>query len=723
MRADGHTEQAPAVAAGEAELELRAVGQALWRKRWRILGPTLVVAALAFVAVNLLTPKYRSEARVLIETRENVFLRPEAEKAGERERAVDQEAVTSQVQLALSRDLARTVIDRVKLGERAEFDPVLAGINPLFQPLRLAGLAKDPLRMTPEERVREAYYDRLSVYQVDKSRVIAIEFQSADPELAAAAANAVAEAYLELQRMTRQDQTRAAGRWLGAEIEELRRKVAEAEARVEEFRARSSLFVGTNNTTLASQQLGELNSQLGVARGQKADAEAKARIIREILATGRSLESADFVNSELIRRLAEQRGALRAQLAEQSSTLLDGHPRIKELKAQLADTDRQIRAEARALEDISRVAGGRVEQLTNDLAELKRQAAAANTQEIELRALEREAKAQRDLLESYLAKYREASARDSLGAVPGEVRIISRAAVSSTPYFPKKLPIVLITALATLFICAGLVTTGELMSGQAYGPAAAKLAEVDRAIPVLRELRAQAGELPEIAPAAKSPAGAAPTESPPTADGETPGTPTTGGEIAELAALLRRAGHSGQHVAIVGATRGAGTTLTAIAVARVLSREARVALVDLAFRSPGLAEFAREPGTAGIADLVRGTASYGDIISRDRGSRVHIVPAGRMAEDGEAILASERLSVALDALGRTYDHVLIDAGAAADVGLGALARMGSCAVLVSGRAAAETVGAARERLGAAGFTTVTEFSGMLPDADKAAAAA
>src|SRR6185436_9114430 len=136
--------------------------------------------------------------------------------------------------------------------------------------------------------------------------------------------------------------------------------------------------------------------------------------------------------------------------------------------------------------------------------------------------------AQRDLLESYLAKYREASARDSLGAVPGEVRIISRAAVSNTPYFPKKLPIVLITAFATLFICAGLVTTGELMSGRAYGPAAATLAEVDRAIPVLRELRAQAGELPEIASAARAPDGAAPAERPPTAEAETPDTRMVG---------------------------------------------------------------------------------------------------------------------------------------------------------------------------------------------------
>jgi hypothetical protein len=39
------------------------------------------------------------------------------------------------------------------------------------------------------------------------------------------------------------------------------------------------------------------------------------------------------LNSDIIRRLSEQRAIVRGQLAEQSSTLLDGHPRIKELKA------------------------------------------------------------------------------------------------------------------------------------------------------------------------------------------------------------------------------------------------------------------------------------------------------------------------------------------------------------------------------------------------------
>ncbi len=49
---------------------------------------------------------------------------------------------------------------------------------------------------------------------------------------------------------------------------------------------------------------------------------------------------------------------------------------------------------------------------------------------MQLRALEREAKTERELLESYLAKYREASARDNINAAPPEARIISRASPS-----------------------------------------------------------------------------------------------------------------------------------------------------------------------------------------------------------------------------------------------------------------------------------------------------
>src|SRR5258705_1066160 len=102
----------------DGELDLGALGGALWRKKWRIILPTLVVACVAFAVVQVLTPKYRSEARVLYEGRENIFLRPEADKNGGEHSGADEQAVTSQVQVVLSRDLARQVIQQLKLGER-----------------------------------------------------------------------------------------------------------------------------------------------------------------------------------------------------------------------------------------------------------------------------------------------------------------------------------------------------------------------------------------------------------------------------------------------------------------------------------------------------------------------------------------------------------------------------------------------------------------------------
>ena len=70
----------------DGELNLGSIARALWRNKRSIIGPTLVMAAAAFIGVNLITPRYKSEARVLVEGRENIFLRPEADKAHDRSR-------------------------------------------------------------------------------------------------------------------------------------------------------------------------------------------------------------------------------------------------------------------------------------------------------------------------------------------------------------------------------------------------------------------------------------------------------------------------------------------------------------------------------------------------------------------------------------------------------------------------------------------------------------
>ncbi|MES2600146.1 MAG: exopolysaccharide transport family protein [Pseudomonadota bacterium] len=666
----------PATLAASPELgdiDLRAIWETLVRKRMWIIVPTALAFALSLVAVNMITPRYKSEARILIDGRENVFLRPNGERSEERG-SLDAEAVTSQVQLLLSRDLAREVIKANKLAELPEFDPVLRGISPLKTLLGLFGLGRDPFKMTPEERVLEAYYDRLAAFAVDKSRVMVIEFQSVDPELAARVTNSIADGYLVLQQAARQNQAKAASQWLLVEIESLRKKVADAEARVEEFRSKSNLFVGTNNTTLSNQQLGELNTQLNNARALKSDAESKSRLIREMLQSGKPIEASEVLNSELVRRLSEQRVTLRAQLAEQSSTLLGGHPRIKELKAQILDIDRQIREEAnkisRSLENDARIASARADGLNGSLDQLKRQATSNNGQDVQLRAYEREAKAQRDLLESYLAKYREATTRENIDAVPADGRIISRAIVSNTPAFPKKLPTVLIATLAMLMLTAGYIATGELLRMTVPRPVAA----VRIPMAPLRDTHPQ------------MPAGIL--------------------EIERLAAMLRQGGGASRKITVIGAHQDESVTLVALTLARLLSRGSKVVLVDLAMASPTLAAVSTDPTSPGLTELMQGSASFSEIITKDRLSGVHLVGAGQ--EPGQRqLLQLPRINLAVDALSRAYNYVVLDAGTATDLPASVIAAQAHAVIIPDPAITASARDVMRSQLLASGFVGVT----------------
>ncbi len=454
--------------------------------------------------------------------------------------------------------------------------------------------------------------------------------------------------------------------------------------------------------------MGEVNTQLNNARSMKADAESKARLIKEMLQSGKPIEASEVVNSELMRRLSEQRVTLRAQLAEQSSTLLGNHPRIKELKAQLGDLDNQIRDEAakisRSLESDSRIASGRVDGLITSLEQLKKQATSTNGQDVQLRALEREAKAQRDLLETYLAKYREANTRETIDTAPTDGRVISRAIVSNTPAYPKKLPIVLIATIATLLLSSGVVVTGELLRQTA--PRAATLLQAQAQAPVRQQAPVQPIAEPVVHPRIElPPAEPAPLQPEMTADADV----TEFTEIERLAADLRTAGAAARKVTVLGTASGEAITLSTLTLARHLAREARVVVVDLAASSPTIAAVSVDASAPGLAELMQGEASFAQVITRDKLSRLHLVMAGRPGFD-RSLLQSPRVTLAIDALLRAYDHVLIDAGSASDLPAELLTAHARAVVVPDVAMAQDARTLMCEQLSAVGFSDVTMLS-------------
>jgi len=519
----------------------------------------------------------------------------------------------------------------------------------------LVGVVKNPLDRPAEDRILENYYERLLVYPVGKSRIVAIEFRSKDPELAAKGANTVAELYLSIQGGAKIDTARNASTWLGSNIEALRKRVAEAEAKVEEFRSKTGLFVGSNNAPINAQQLSELSTQLAQARTAKADSEAKAKLIRDMIKGGRAFEIPDVANNELIRRLIEQRITLRAQLALELHTLLPEHPRIKELNAQVNDLEAQIRGAAertvRTLENDAKIAGSRVETLQSAIDTQKGVVVQANEAEVQLRAFEREAKAQRDQLESYLTRYREATARDAENAVPPDARIVSRAIEPDRPSFPKKLPIVFFATLAALVLACGWVVGREILAGP--GAAAAVPSEYPEE-DAWAEGQGE-GDTGHFTYAHRNPfEGGPPAAANATRALPAPAMPVET-ERFELEALIARLSEvlpqgRGRRVLVTGLDAQSSAPDLAKALGRTLALRNRAILVSI--------DGGGEPATRhGFTDLVAGEASFAAIIGRENQSRLHIVAAGFL--DG-ALLAVEWRAVetTLSAFDQTYDWVV-----------------------------------------------------------------
>lgn len=457
------------------DIDFGSLGAALWRAKGRIIALSLLAGAITFIALSMMRPLYTSEARVLVQNEETAFTRPTTEESNANYRvALDEQAVQSQVQVLTSRDLILQVVKDLDLTQNAAFARD-AGGTPIDRLLRAIGLGGSS-RESQEERAANTVAANLDVYQLSNSSVIAIEYTSGDSQLAAQVANKLADVYLGWQRDEKIEQTKDATAWLDAQIKALRTATAESEAAVETFKASEGLYAGSNNVTLNAQQLSELNSQLILAEAQESEAQARAKLIKKMLATSGDIDATpEVLNSQLVINLIEQRVLVQRQLAELSATLLPSHPRIQQLRSELADVRAQIRIEAqkvvKSLENQAQIAAARESSLRASLNAAKSRTAGLSDAEVKLRALEREAKANRDLLESYLARYRDASARHDIGAVPAQAAIVSRAHASVLPSFPRRGPITLLVIAATALLSIGTVLAKSIiLSGAPQRP-------------------------------------------------------------------------------------------------------------------------------------------------------------------------------------------------------------------------------------------------------------
>lgn len=681
----------------DVDIDVAGLFSKVWKYKFLILGLSLVVAALLFMVLSSIAPRYRSTAQLIIEPRESVFTRPGNQQTQQNNAEFDDAAIRSQVQIIGSEEIAKIVIKKLDLTSKEEFKAIRK--QSLTRDLMvLAGIAENSLNLKPEDRVLREYRKRLKVFSIEQSRVIEINFWANDPKLAKLVTGTIASEYLALQRRNKLETDSDATSFLEPEIEALRKKVTAAEAKVAEFRSNSDILTGNNNSLLATQQLSEVSSELSRVRGRRAEAQARAESIRATLETGGSLDAIpEVVASPLIQRLRERQVQLQAQISELSTTLLSNHPRLKALKSQVADFERQIRRETRAimrsLESSLNLTSNQEERLVQELNRLKAEAARAGEAEVQMRALEREAASERELLQAYMIRYREAAGRQSSKYVPVNARIISSATTPTESFYPKTLPLTIAGFVATLILSILGTLTIALLNGSA-------LKQVDNSEGSLQSqtdipqdsglayqtvqpvpentgpLQSAAAQTPAVM--ANKPTGVQPGMGPGIEPATNPNSypnmnPSTSAKGSELYAApegsisvdlafqaLMPMGRARVCVVSPGGDEGSATTW--LLTQKLAMQNRNVVIIDLTGSGVTSKHMVGTTTHPGASDMMAGSASLDEIIYRDPKTGVSIIPIGRRIAGETTQDPLQTLSLMIDVLEDNYDMVFIDCG-------------------------------------------------------------
>jgi capsular exopolysaccharide synthesis family protein len=447
---------------------IHEIALALRRRQWLIVGIGLLGFSLGAGGLLLVPPVYTAESSIVLDARKPRVV--ELPGFVSEQKAPEVAELRSEVEVLQSEDLIRRVIERLDLKGHGEFRAQPSRLASIVGEARAAvasylpwlaaatpaddgEVEQDDPEENSEMAMLQAYRKRLNVANDGRSYVIRVQYKSHDPALAAQIVNTHVRIYLDDQVAYKRAIGHKAAAWLKREIEGLENTLQASEMAVQEFRERNQIVL-SGGTTLLSQQVASVNSQIPEAEADLAARESRLKHARELLRKGRFDTESQVLDSIVVQNLRQQESVLIRRQAELRTTYGEQHPAVMKVDAELRDL-RQAMGQAvgrivSQLENEVAVARTRDRELRARLFELEKRSLLADRGETKLRELEREVTANRSLMDVLLTRYKQVSAQEEIQQP--DARIISTALAPINPSFPKfavHLPILFIGS--TLF--------------------------------------------------------------------------------------------------------------------------------------------------------------------------------------------------------------------------------------------------------------------------------
>lgn len=535
----------------------------------------------------------------------------------------------TQFELIRSRTLAAKVIEELKLDESLSSTSLLGQIKRWF-------VADDP--RSKQTALENSLLDNLSVEPVKNSQLVAVHYESSDPEQAAQIANTVVSTFLRMNMDRRAATTTDAQEYLSQSIKDAKAKVEEAEKRLTQYAQEHEIFqLDGQEATTASLTLQKLSEELVQVQKQRFEVESKYGVLSD---KNRSLADRIGVledGAAYLKTLILQLDKFKAQ--EQEKPSASSRKQIENVETKI---EVEVKAKLAALEGEAEAIKKKESLIHEGIARAKTAAMKEQDKTIAYNTLKQEVATNQELYQNLMQRLKEVSVAGGVAA--NNVVIIDKAQAPIKKYKPN---------LSTNLAFGGLL-------GLFLGISAAFLRDfMDDRVKDVAELE-RLTQLPVL--------GIVPAEQNQTAEQMallTIKKPRSG--VAEAFRSLRTAlrfilaeGDKGLiFITSAHPEEGKSTTTSNLACAYANAGH-RVLLIDADLRNPSLHKTLGVSNSTGLANYLEGKGDDNTLVQVTGVNNLSLIPAGSQPNDPAELLASAQMETLLANAREAFDLIILD---------------------------------------------------------------
>ncbi len=514
----------------------------------------------------------------------------------------------------------------------------------------------------------ETLLSNLNVEGVRDTRLIKISFRHTDPNIAADVANGVAFNFIKHNFETKNERIIDTSNWLGNSTRELKSQVEKAEQKLVNYSRENNIFSLEGKENLTADKLVHLHKQVMTA---ETDLLLKQSLYEEVK-QGRAAQLPEAFADPKTADLRKSVNELAVNAAQLSVKFGAKHPKLHEIRQQIATYQEQIRVNQSTLEERLKADYERAvreeQSLKTALDLAKNEAVQQNQATIQYSVMKQDLETAKALYTDFLNK---TSQMDIQRAEQyNNVRLIEAAEIPGEPIGPNRNQTILFALIISLVLGIGsaylienlntTIRTVEDVTRTTQLPLLGVIPAMTNAFPQIKRGVLKAAVVKDINDSLEQLNDY--SDKPVLADSmKMFSAAAEAYRMLRTSILLSTAGHPPKTMLVTSGQPGDGKTTTTFNIALALTQlKAEVLIVDCDMRRPRIQKLFDMTNCEGLSTFLTSGGDLDKFIKRAPVPHLSILPCGFVPPNPSELIGSENMKHLLRSLEERFDYIILD---------------------------------------------------------------